>query len=52
MDVQGVLWSFNSSGGNGTQLTDPLLEAARPDFSPRGDLVAFQAYAGGTFHIW
>ncbi len=52
MDVQGVLWSLSSSGGSGTQLTDPLLEAARPDFSPRGDLVAFQAYAGGTFHIW
>jgi Tol biopolymer transport system component len=52
MDVQGVLWSFNFSGGSGTQLTDALLEAARPDFSPRGDLVAFQSYAGGTFHIW
>ena len=52
MDVQGVLWSFNSSGGSGRQLTDPLIEAARPDFSPRGDLVAFQAYASGTFHIW
>src|SRR5438309_2226268 len=52
MDVQGVLWSFGCSGGSGRQLTDPLLEAARPDFSPRGDLVAFQAYAGGTFHIW
>jgi Tol biopolymer transport system component len=52
MDVQGILWSFPFSGGSGTQLTDPLLEAARPDFSPRGDLVAFQAYAGGTFHIW
>ena len=52
MDVQGILWSFGISGGRGTQLTDPLLEAARPDFSPRGDLVAFQAYAGGTFHIW
>jgi len=52
MDVQGVLWSIPSSGGRGTQLSDQLLEAARPDFSPRGDLVAFQAYAGGTFHIW
>ena len=52
MDVQGVLWSFAFAGGRGTQLTDPLVEAARPDFSPRGDLVAFQAYAGGTFHIW
>ena len=52
MDVQGVLWSIPFSGGSGTQLTDALLEAARPDFSPRGDLVAFQAYADGTFHIW
>ena len=52
MDVQGVLWSFDFSGGSGRQLTDPLLEAARPDFSPLGDLIAFQAYAGGTFHIW
>lgn len=52
IDVQGVLWSIPFSGGSGTQLTDALLEAARPDFSPRGDLVAFQAYAGGTFHVW
>ena len=52
MDVQGVLWSIPFTGGSGTQLTDALLEAARPDFSPRGDLVAFQAYAGGTFHVW
>jgi Tol biopolymer transport system component len=52
MDVQGVLWSFDFRGGKGTPLTDRLLEAARPDFSPRGDLVAFQAYAGGTFHLW
>ncbi len=52
MDVQGVLWSLSASGGRGTQLTDPLLEAARPDFSPRGDLVAFQSYSGGTFHVW
>ncbi len=52
MDVQGVLWSLDAAGGKGKQLTDPLLEAARPDFSPRGDLVAFQAYGGGTFHVW
>lgn len=52
MDVQGVLWSIPFGGGAGTQLTDALVEAARPDFSPRGDRVAFQAYKGGTFHIW
>ncbi|MFY3746034.1 amidohydrolase family protein [Anaeromyxobacter sp. Red801] len=52
MDLQGVLWSLPRGGGEARRLTDGLLEPARPDFSPRGDLIAFQAYAGGTFHIW
>jgi Tol biopolymer transport system component len=52
IDLQGVLWSLPISGGTAKQLTDPLLEPARPDWSPRGDLVAFESYAGGTFHIW
>jgi Tol biopolymer transport system component len=52
MDLQGTLWSMPFNGGNAKQLTDPLLEPTRPDFSPKGDAVAFQAYKGGTFHIW
>jgi Tol biopolymer transport system component len=52
MDLQGVLWALPFGGGSATQLTDPLLEPARPDWSPRGDLVAFESYEGGTFHIW
>lgn len=52
MDLQGSLWSIPFSGGTAKQLTDPLLEPARPDYSPRGGMVAFQAYKGGTFHIW
>jgi Tol biopolymer transport system component len=52
MDLQGVLWHLPASGGAATRLTRDLLEPARPDWSPQGDLVAFQAYAGGTFHIW
>ena len=52
MDLQGSLWSIPFAGGSAKQLTDPLLEPARPDFSPKGGLVAFQAYKGGTFHIW
>ena len=27
-------------------------EASHPDWSAKGDLVAIQSYAGGTFHIW
>lgn len=52
MDLQGVLWQLPANGGTATRLTKSLLEPARPDWSPRGDLVAFQAYSGGTFHIW
>jgi Tol biopolymer transport system component len=52
IDLQGALWSLPIAGGSATRLTDPFLEPARPDWSPRGDLVAFESYAGGTFHIW
>ena len=52
MDLQGMLWSLPFQGGTARPLTDPLLEPARPDYSPKGGLVAFQAYKGGTFHIW
>ena len=52
VDVQGLLWSMPAEGGKAKQLTPPLLEPARPDWSPRGDAIAFEAYEGGTFHIW
>ncbi len=52
MDLQGSLWTVPFTGGTARRLTDPFLEPARPDYSPKGDLVAFEAYKGGTFHIW
>ncbi len=52
MDLQGSLWSIPIEGGAAKQLTDPMMEPARPDYSPKGGLIAFQAYKGGTFHIW
>ena len=52
MDLQGALWSLSFSGGTARRLTDPMLEPSRPDYSPKSALVAFQAYQGGTFHIW
>ena len=52
MDLQGSLWTIPFQGGTAKQLTDPLLEPARPDYSPKGGMVAFEAYKGGTFHIW
>jgi len=50
--LHGRLWSLPMSGGAAKPLTDPMLDPARPDWSPKGDLVAFEAYSGGTFHIW
>src|ERR1700692_1516359 len=52
MDLQESLWSLPIGGGTAKRLTDPFLEPARPDWSPKGDLVAFQSFKGGTFHIW
>src|SRR5579863_1373835 len=52
MDLHGSLWTLPFHGGAARQITDPLLEQARPDYSPKGDFIAFQAYRGGTFHIW
>lgn len=52
LDLQEALWSLPIAGGTAKRLTDPMLEPSRPDWSPRGDLIAFQGYQGGTFHIW
>lgn len=52
MELQGMLWSLPITGGVAKRLTDPFLEATQPNWSPKGDLIAFQAYKGGTFHIW
>jgi Tol biopolymer transport system component len=52
MDLQGSLWALPFQGGTAKQLTDPLIEPARPDYSPKGGMIAFEAYKGGTFHIW
>lgn len=52
MDLQECLWSLPIKGGHAKRLTDPLLEPARPDWSPKGNEIAFESYKGGTFHIW
>src|SRR5947209_8718140 len=51
-DIQGLIFSIPFTGGPGKQLTQPMQEASHPDWSSKGDLVALQSYAGGTFHIW
>lgn len=52
LDIQGILWRVAMEGGEATQVTQPELGAARPHWSPSGDLVAMQAFKAGTFDIW
>lgn len=52
IEAQGVLWRLPRNGGEALQVTEFTLEPARPQWSPRGDVVAFQAYKGGTWDIW
>jgi Tol biopolymer transport system component len=52
LDLQTSLWRLPAGGGAAKRLTDGVLEASHPDWSPKGDLVAFQSFRGGTFHIW
>jgi dipeptidyl aminopeptidase/acylaminoacyl peptidase len=52
VEIQGILWSLDARGGAATQLTPWDLEPARPDWSPTGAAVTFEAYRGGNFHVW
>jgi Tol biopolymer transport system component len=51
-DLQGLLFKIPITGGLAKQITTPCQEASHPDWSAKGELVAIQSYAGGTFHIW
>jgi Tol biopolymer transport system component len=51
-DLQGLLYSMPIDGGLAKQITTPYQEVSHPDWSAKGDLIAIQSYAGGTFHIW
>jgi Tol biopolymer transport system component len=52
MDLHGFLFRFPIEGGEAERLTDVELEPARPHYSPNGDRITFQGYAGGEFNIW
>ena len=51
-DLQSILWIVPLKGGVAKPITDWKLEALRPVWSPRGDLIAFQAFSEGAYHIW
>jgi Tol biopolymer transport system component len=51
VEVQGILYGLDAAGGRGKQLTPWQLEPATPDWSST-DVLTFQAYEGGNFHVW
>lgn len=52
MDLQGLLYSMPIAGGRAKQISTPYEEDSHPVWSSKGNIVAVQSYAGGTFHIW
>lgn len=46
------LWTLPATGGKATRITSLVQDAAYPDWSPDGKMIAFQSYKDGTFHIW
>lgn len=51
-DLQGILWTMPYAGGAAKAITDWKLEATRATWSPKGDMIALQAFANGVFQIW
>jgi Tol biopolymer transport system component/imidazolonepropionase-like amidohydrolase len=52
IDLLGNLWTVPAAGGQATRITDVLFEARQPDFSPKGDRIAFQGYLDDGWDIW
>lgn len=50
-DLQGDLYGTSFKGGEAHRLNKTATAAALPDWSPKGDLVAFQSYVDNNFHI-
>jgi Tol biopolymer transport system component len=52
-DLLGSLWTVPSSGGPAKRITDVLLEAKQPSFSPDGKRIVFQGfYDSGGWDLW
>ena len=51
-DLLGAIWTMPAGGGTARRLTDELMDARQPAWSPDGTRIAFQAYRATTWNIW
>jgi len=51
-DLQGTLWVMPAAGGEAKAITQPLMDARQPQWSPDGSKIVFQAFQDGGWHIY
>ncbi len=52
VDLQGSLWTIPAQGGAAKRITDPLLNARQPAFSPSGIELVFHGFRDDGWDIW
>jgi Tol biopolymer transport system component len=52
IDLQGSIWTLSATGGTAKRITDLLIDAHQPVWSPDGKSIAFFAYTEGGYDIW
>ncbi|BFU42624.1 amidohydrolase family protein [Krasilnikovia sp. MM14-A1004] len=52
LDLLTMIWVVPAAGGAARRLTDELLDATLPQWSPDSASVVVQAYTDGNYHLW
>lgn len=52
MNLQGILFALQVTGGKATQISDRFLEPVKLDWSPDGERILMQSYRDGMFHMY
>ena len=52
MDLLGSIWVLPANGGQANIVTDNLLPAHRPRWSPQGDRILYQTESSQGIHLW
>ncbi|MDA1080326.1 MAG: amidohydrolase family protein [Gemmatimonadetes bacterium] len=52
LDLLGAIWTMPASGGTARRITDEMMDARQPAWSPDGARITFQAYRSSTWSVW